>query len=208
MDILRSLSIVKVIRYKSRQWNQTNYYNLDYKQLQNWAKAESIEISELCNSTPQNEENQTLDLRNNEVSLYEPKITTKERTTKQRSDLLTNKSDSIAAATPKTALEARKAVARVPRVEAIEQEEERSQKNNNPHSAGITASPGQKKQESGPKKSNPNEETNVAKVDYIINEKWEKLIPLLDSAGIPINKTIEDLLKLHPKEKVEGALKD
>jgi len=55
MGILRSLEIVKVIRYKSKQWNQTNYYNLNYKRLREWAEAESIEISELCNSAPQDD---------------------------------------------------------------------------------------------------------------------------------------------------------
>ncbi|MEM8780557.1 MAG: hypothetical protein AAGF26_17175 [Cyanobacteria bacterium P01_G01_bin.49] len=33
MSLLRSLEIVEVIRYKSKQWNQTNYYNLNYKRL-------------------------------------------------------------------------------------------------------------------------------------------------------------------------------
>lgn len=29
MGLLRSLGIVKVIRHKAKQWNQTNYYILD-----------------------------------------------------------------------------------------------------------------------------------------------------------------------------------
>ena len=45
MNVLRSLSIVEVIRYKSRQWNQTNYYSLNYARLREWAEAESIEIA-------------------------------------------------------------------------------------------------------------------------------------------------------------------
>ncbi len=36
MSLLRSLSIVEVIRYKSKQWNQTNYYSLNYKRLREW----------------------------------------------------------------------------------------------------------------------------------------------------------------------------
>lgn len=52
MDILRSLDIVKVIRYKEKQWNQTNYYSLDYTKLKEWGKAESIEISEMRCNTP------------------------------------------------------------------------------------------------------------------------------------------------------------
>ena len=41
---------------------------------------------------------------------------------------------------------------------------------------------------------------------YIVNKNWNKLIPLLDSTGIPINKTIKDLLKLYPAENVENAI--
>jgi hypothetical protein len=33
MSLLRSLGIVKVIRYKARQWNQTNYYTIDSDRL-------------------------------------------------------------------------------------------------------------------------------------------------------------------------------
>jgi hypothetical protein len=33
MSLLRSLEIVKVIRYKAKQWNQTNYYTLDRDRL-------------------------------------------------------------------------------------------------------------------------------------------------------------------------------
>ena len=87
MNLLRSLGIVKVIRYKQKQWNQTNYYSL-YRdrlaKLLNSQTATSTEISKLCVSAPQDEKSQTLEMRNSEISLYEPKITTKERTTKQK----------------------------------------------------------------------------------------------------------------------------
>ena len=32
------------------------------------------------------------------------------------------------------------------------------------------------------------------------------MIPLLDSAGVAVSKTVRDLLKLYPAEKVEGAI--
>lgn len=54
MNLLRSLSIVKVIRYKSRQWNQTNYYSLDRDRLAEYLKqqnAESTETVEMWSST-------------------------------------------------------------------------------------------------------------------------------------------------------------
>jgi hypothetical protein len=55
-------------------------------------------------------------------------------------------------------------------------------------------------------KSNTGEGTNVTRVDYIVNSKWEKLIPELDGAGIPTNKTLKYLLKLYPAEKVREAI--
>jgi hypothetical protein len=38
MSLLRSLEIVKVIRYKAKQWNQTNYYTLDRARLLEYLK--------------------------------------------------------------------------------------------------------------------------------------------------------------------------
>ena len=54
--------------------------------------------------------------------------------------------------------------------------------------------------------SNPTEEKSSARVDCIVNKDWKSLISLLDSTGVPINKTIKDLLKLYPTEKVERAI--
>lgn len=82
MSLLRSLGIVKVVRYKAHQWNQTNYYTLDSDRLWSWAKAESIEISEMWSNTPQDERSLTLEVRDSELSLNEPKITTREVTAK------------------------------------------------------------------------------------------------------------------------------
>ena len=192
MNLLRSLEIVKVIRYKSRQWNQTNYYSLDRDRLNEYLKSESsgsIEMVEMCATTHQDEESQTLDLRSSKVSLYEPKITTKEKTTEQSSDRLIDKSNLIAAA----------------------QQNEAVKKESNPeqglsYSFQLKAFNGQKKVKSEAIKQNVGKNTNVAHIDFIVNTKWEKLIPLLDGAGIPINKTVTSLLKLYPKEKIESAI--
>jgi hypothetical protein len=195
MDILRSLNIVKVIRYKSKEWNQTNYYSLNYTKLREWAKAESIEISELRSSTPQGEGTQSLEMRDTKVSLYETKNTIKEEATEQ-----------FAAASLKKALEG-----------------DKEQKNSNPHIVELNTFPGastarrtarmhsgfrggQNTLRSEQNKSNTGGEKNVTKVDCIVNFEWEKLIPELDGSGIPINRTIKDLLKLYPREKVEGAI--
>jgi hypothetical protein len=140
MDLLRSLSIVKVIRYKASQWNQTNHYSLDYERLQEWAKAESIEISEMCVTSPQDEEYQTLDLRSSDSSYIETKNTTREVTAEQ----------SVAA----------------PRETAIREEE--IQKRVEP-SERKTACNGQNKVKSEQVESNPGKDKTIGKVDYIVN---------------------------------------
>ena len=192
MNLLRSLGIVKVIRHKAKQWNQTNYYSLDRDRLVEFLgeeTAKSTEMVEMCATTHQDENSQTLDLRNSKVSLYESKITTKEKTTEHSSDRFSNKSNLIAAAKQNKGVE----------------------KENNPeqglgYSFQLKASNGQKKAKSEAIKQNVGKNTNVVHVDFIVNTKWEKLIPLLDSTGIPINKTVISLLKLYPKEKVESAI--
>ncbi len=209
MNLLRSLGIVKVIRYKSRQWNQTNYYTLssdrliEYLEQQN---AGSTETVEMCVSTPQLEKNQTLEVRDTEVSLYRDKEYTKKETTEQKSDRLINKLNTLAAASPKQALQ-----------------EEISSRQRLDSSAELTASISQKKVKLELNKSNTDKDKSSAQVDFavrprsfsscqgtrtktIVNKKWQELVPLLDSAGIPINKTVSDLLKLYPSEKVENAI--
>ena len=188
MNLLRSLEIVEVIRYKSKEWNQTNYYSLNYARLREWGKSETIEISELPYMTDRGDETKPLEVSEIEVSIYESKKNTKEETAKQ-SDRPTNKSKSIAAATSKEALEG-----------------EKGQIDRNPHSAKLTASIGQKKVKSGATQSKPTEEKSSAQVDCIVNKNWKALIPSLDGVGVPINKTLKDLLKLYPAEKVENAI--
>ena len=63
--------------------------------------------------------------------------------------------------------------------------------------------PGQNKVNGKHNKSNPKQEKRVPEVDCIVNKE---LIALLDSTGVPINRTIKDLLKLYSKEKVEKAI--
>ena len=198
MSLLRSLSIVKVIRYKSKQWNQTNYYNLNYKRLKEWAEAQSIEISEMCNTPPQDDKDQTLKMRDSDISLYEPKITNQKETAKQE---LGDKPDGMASLRN---LIRSKEFAAAQLKKPLEKEI--SQKSSNPHSVELIASPGQKKHKSGLDKSNIGKDKSSAQVDYIVNRNWKDLIPLLDSTGIPTNKTVTNLLKLYPPQKVEGAI--
>ena len=83
MKILRDLEIVDVIRYKSRQWNQTNYYSLNYNKLREWAEAERLEISEMWYPSHRDNENQTHESENSNTSYKETKNTNQRGTTKQ-----------------------------------------------------------------------------------------------------------------------------
>jgi hypothetical protein len=179
MSLLRSLGIVKVIRHKARQWNQTNYYTLDGDRLTEWAKAESIEISEMWGSTPPCENNQHLEVRDTDLSIYETKTTSRNLTAKQ----------SIAAAQ---------------REKAIREEVTPEQGKN--HAAKLTTPVGQNKPQSEQIKSNIGKDKSVAQVDYIVNKKWEKQIEELDSTEIPVNKTVINLLKMYSPEQVSRAI--
>ncbi len=188
MSLLRSLSIVKVIRYKSRQWNQTNYYSLDRARLKEFLEekmAGSTETVEMCVTSSQGEGYQTLESEKTSNSIYRNKKYAQKSTAKQ-SDPVNFKSPSFAAASSK-----------------LDLERENYQKGSNPHSERLTAFPGQNKKQSEQNKRNSNKEKRVPQVDYIVNKE---LIALLDSTVVPINRTIRDLLKLYPKEKVEKAI--
>ncbi|MBW4532534.1 MAG: hypothetical protein KME09_01210 [Pleurocapsa minor HA4230-MV1] len=119
---------MKVIRYKSKQWNQTNYYSLDRDRLAEFINLEmagSIEMVEMCNTPLQDERNLPLEVRDLNISYIEPKITTKKETTEQRGDRQKTESP-LAAASPKSA-----------------KDEDINQKGSNPHLASLTVSPGQ-----------------------------------------------------------------
>jgi hypothetical protein len=199
MSLLRSLGIVKVVRYKARQWNQTNYYTLDGDRLIEYLKSqtsESIEISEMWSNTDQGEEYQSLEVRDTEISLNESKITTREVTAEQ----------SVAAET-----------------ETSLREEEIQKRVKSPEESSTTCN-GQNQVKSEQVESNIGEDKISGRVDYIVNaecavrqapefnsgepdrKNWEKQIQELDDAGIPVNKTVVNLLKMYSAEQVRGAI--
>ncbi|MCC0175816.1 hypothetical protein I4641_02320 [Waterburya agarophytonicola K14] len=178
--------------YKSFWWqpkNQTYYYSINYEELGKLIeKAESIESIRIEDSTELSIE-KIKTTKSCELSQNNTKSTKyKNLTTKQLSDRI-NQNSSIAAAQQKNT-----------------SKREKTQSNTNHHSDRLTTFSNQIKQKSTQDKSNLNKEKEAAKIDYIVNKKWKELIPLLDSAGVPINRTIKDLLKLYPAEKVEGAI--
>ena len=181
--------------YRSFWWqprNQTYYYSINYEELQKLIKkAETIENIGFENSTKLSIE-ETKGTKYCELSQNRTENTNQKKPTteqEQKRNRFSNKSDLIAAVSSKSALE-----------------EEKDQPNRKHHSSRLIALNGQNKANGKQKESSPNEERKVDQLDYIVNKDWKRLIPLLDSAGVPINRTIKDLLKLYPAEKVESAI--
>ncbi len=102
MSLLRELGIIKVIRYKAKQWNQTNYYTIDYSRLDEFRmgestknepisdpeisteeNAESTEKSDLCDSSSRSEDTSQLEMWNtaNHTKKIHPQKTSKEKPT-------------------------------------------------------------------------------------------------------------------------------
>ena len=84
MKKLRELKIVKVIRYRAKEWKQTNYYTLDYERLEEFLKsqsAESIEISDLCDSTNRDVNNSHLEMEESSKSYITKNTSTKKHQT-------------------------------------------------------------------------------------------------------------------------------
>jgi hypothetical protein len=142
-----------------------------------WAESESIEISEMWGNTPQDVNNQTLKVRDSELSLYESKNTNLDLTAEQ-----------FVAAETEIALK-----------------EEEIPKRTKPPRESSTAPIGQKKAKSEQVESTKSGDKISGKVDYIINKDWSKQIEELDSTGIPINKTVVNLLKMYSAEQIRGA---
>jgi sRNA-binding carbon storage regulator CsrA len=143
----------------------------------------------MCVTTDQDERTQHLKVRDSELSYIESKSTTREVTAEQvESDLCHQQSKQSAAA---------------PREIALEKKE--IQKRIKSPSDKLSASAGQKNLKSGQAQSNTGDDKTTSKVDYIVNKNWSDLIPNLDDAGIPTNKTVINLLKMYSPEQVRGA---
>ena len=181
--------------YQAPWWNpknQTYYYSVNYEELQKLIKkAEStgnvrfVESTEL--SVEVSKETKVCELSQNRSKITNKRIPT---TKQSQSQAVNSESEPFAAAGLKKPFK----------------EGKESHHSSNPHSERLTAPNSQKRQESGVKQSNIGGEKNIARVDCIVNKNYKDLLPLLDGAGVPRNKTIEDLLKLYPSEKVEDAI--
>lgn len=66
MQLLRDLGIVKVIRYRAKKYDQTNYYTIDYDRLREFVReksSESIEMVEMCATTDRDVTNPPIEVR-------------------------------------------------------------------------------------------------------------------------------------------------
>ena len=199
MDKLRSLEIVRVIRYKSKQWNQTNYYTLNSDrlfQLLNPKETETIENSELCVTTDRDEDTPQIEVRDSNISYIETKKTIQKETAKNRNS---NKKRSriteekIAVASLKTDLKSRNYT-----------KEERH------HTQELNASFAQFKTKSGNNQTVTTEQesspSRSIKEINKVNTQWKKQIKELDSLGVQINKTLISLVKMYEESEVRGAI--
>lgn len=103
MTKLRFLGIVKVIRHKSRQWNQTNYYTLDSDRLFQLLNpknsearlalapngdasflAQTPETSEMCVSTDRDEDTPQIEVSSSNISYIDTKKTIQKETAKSK----------------------------------------------------------------------------------------------------------------------------
>lgn len=199
MKLLRDLKIVRVIRHKSKQWNQTNYYTLDSDRLMEFIggkSAESIENSDLRDTTYRDERNQQIEVRDNDISYIDTKKTIQRKTaetensSRKRSPLTEEK---IAAVSLKTNLKKENcSYGQIPYSEKLDA----SSRQNKPiERDNQTATTGQE--------SSANRSIKEIKN---INARWKKQIEELDDLGVQINKTLIGLVKMYSEEEVGGAI--
>ena len=180
MSLLRGLGIVKVIRHKARQWNQTNFYTLDSDRLVEFLGIEtatSTEIFELCNSSSQDKEIQQIEVRDTKVSLYGTKNTPKEER-QSNSAASPSKVNKVRSNSPKS-------------------------KSNRVKSSVLATQQNKSTCDTEPIKS---EDKSSVFIERTINNKWQKQIEDLDNAGIPANKTLIELLKTYKSEEIADAI--
>ena len=214
MKLLRDLEIVEVIRYKSKQWNQTNYYTLNsdrlYKILKleidqadefstktkKEKKAESIENSDLWDTADREVRNQQIEVRDSALSYIDTKKTIQrgtaeiENESSRRSPLSEKK---VAAVSSKTNLK-----------------EENNTKEGIHHTRELNVSAGQYRRKSEDNQTVTTEQESSAsrstKEINKINTQWKEQIEELDSLRVQINKTLIGLVKIYSEEEVKDAI--
>ncbi|VEP16091.1 conserved hypothetical protein [Hyella patelloides LEGE 07179] len=203
MNLLRQLEIVKVIRYKSQEWNQTNYYSLDYNRLREIIKPkspETISNSDLWSSTDRDVNSPQIEVRDSKLSNRETKNTSQKETAKaEKSEKLKSASaisHSFAAAQLKTVLEEENQ----PKKEIHQKRELNGQKSENQAQLDNTEPKCAEEKNLGVCSIN-----EVKKIK-VVNPSGKSLVEELDSIGVPINKTLINLVKMYSEEEVKSAI--
>jgi hypothetical protein len=188
MALLRSLSIVKVVRYRAREWNQTNYYSLDYDRLLEylrWKNPESIEISEMCATTDRSEDVSQVEARDSKSSLIDPKITSEDKTAEHSVVAFENKAKDE---------------------ENNSKQSEVSKSKCNPSAAQNQPNENQNQKATGEKSKASECSIKEAKEVETVNSEWKSQVKQLDELGIQTNSTVVKLVKQYEVEKVEEAI--
>ena len=200
MKLLRDLGVVEVIRHKSKQWNQTNYYSLKSDRLSELLKpknAETIETVELCVTTALEVRNQYIEVRDSELSYIRTKKTVQKETANNRNPVkerLPFTEEKIAAVSSKTNLK----------------QDNYSNKGTH-HSQELNAFVGQNKPKLEDNQTVVSKQESPANCSIKevkkINTEWRSLVEELDSLGVQINKTLISLVKIYSEEEVKGAIR-
>ena len=202
MAKLRSLEIVRVIRYKSRQWNQTNYYTLNSDRLLQLLKPKSpksTENSEMCVTTDRDVTTPQIEVRDSTLSYIETKRTIQKETAETENESSRRSplsEERVAAVSFKTNLESRnytkEEIHHTQELDALFCQNKSTERDNQKATT---------RQESFPSRS-----IKEIKTTKIVNADWRSLIKELNSLGVQINKTLISLVKMYEEEEVEGAI--
>ncbi len=214
MTLLRNLGIVKVIRYKARQWNQTNYYTLDYDVLFNYLKEklpESPEISELCVPTDRDEEFPTLEVRDSNISYIDTENTSLKETAEQaaaehKNSFSRGENGEEDKSTHQRELKG-------------EKEDLKQESTGNKKDIGVDFSSAQDKlkiknkktgrlgeKETRGKASKFHPVTKSPRPQVLPNPDWTLPREDIDSFGLQLNSTVLRLIKEYSSEEVERAI--
>lgn len=230
MKRLRELGIVLVTRHRASEWNQTNYYAIDYDRLNEFMggvyftskyarktaenspkkiiaqTAESIENSEMCDSTDRGVRNYDLEMIESHTSSIDPKNTyIKRKTAKQeRSDRLKIKlKDEVAASSVNSFQKCDLASEKPLEPSSVPKPKPKGQKSHlNSDTANVRKVV---KEETKPRRV----EEKVNKIEVkvnIRNKQWREHLEQLDCLSIEENATIKNMVKSYTAEQVEIAI--
>ena len=204
MKRLRDIGIVKTIRAKSKQWNQTLHYRLDCDRLVQYLSsshtARNNEDSDLWRTTYQDSETQTINVSDSSTSYIDTKSTGIEETAK-------TKEENAAPFFQKSRGETGESEESDQALLSDRKEQEETSNfsvavEQNAQSRLTSKAVADDKQFSS---SSIKESVQVSE-RTVTNKQWRSQITKLDSIGVAINRTIVSLVKMYETEKIENAI--